>query len=287
MIIITEQTEMRIIMEKAWTRRELKEKSKTILGMQYWRMVLVAFIVSVLCSGSFVTDSVPSMLSDQSTELIQTHVMQQDSASQKTEVVKKGKQKLKNFKNSKEFQKTFPAIVISFIAVIVMGMIVVGFTILIIVFVCNPFSVGAARFMSMGFEKKPKFKELFFALEHEYRNVVDTMFLRSLYTFLWSLLFIIPGIVKKYEYRMVPYILAQTPDMNKKQALALSSQMMHGQKWNAFVLDLSFLGWRILSGITLGLVGTFYASPYIHLTNASLYRTLQGLDEQYGNIYIG
>ena len=86
---------------------------------------------------------------------------------------------------------------------------------------------------------------------------------------------------------MVPYILAQTPDMNKKQALALSSQMMHGQKWNAFVLDLSFLGWRILSGITLGLVGTFYASPYIHLTNASLYRTLQGLDEQYGNIYIG
>ena len=107
-------------MEKAWTRRELKEKSKTILGMQYWRMVLVAFIVSVLCSGSFVTDSVPSMLSDQSTELIQTHVMQQDSASQKTEVVKKGKQKLKNFKNSKEFQKTFPAIVISFIAVIVM-----------------------------------------------------------------------------------------------------------------------------------------------------------------------
>ena len=67
MIIITEQTEMRIIMEKAWTRRELKEKSKTILGMQYWRMVLVAFIVSVLCSGSFVTDSVPSMLSDQST----------------------------------------------------------------------------------------------------------------------------------------------------------------------------------------------------------------------------
>ena len=129
MIIITEQTEMRIIMEKAWTRREIKEKSKTILGMQYWRMVLVAFIVSVLCSGSFVTDSVPSMLSDQSTELIQTHVMQQDSVSQKTEAVKKGKQKLKDFKNSKGFQKTFPTIVISFIAVIEMGMIVGGFTI--------------------------------------------------------------------------------------------------------------------------------------------------------------
>lgn len=274
-------------MEKAWTRKELKEKSKAILGMQYWRMVLVAFIVSVLCSGSFVTDSVPSMLSDQSTELIQTHVIQRDSVSQETEVVEKGKQKLKDLKNSKEFQKTIPAIVISFIAVAVLGMLVVGFTILVIVFVCNPFSVGTARFMCMGFEKQPKFKELFFAFEHDYRNVVETMFFRSLYTFLWSFVFIIPGIIKKYEYRMVPYILAQAPDMNRKQALALSSQMMHGQKWNAFVLDLSFLGWRILSGITLGLAGTFYASPYIHLTNASLYRTLQGLDEQYGNIYIG
>lgn len=84
-------------MEKAWTRRELKEKSKTILGMQYWRMVLVAFIVSVLCSGSFVTDSVPSMLSDQSTELIQTHVMQQDSASPENRGSKKRKTKAKGF----------------------------------------------------------------------------------------------------------------------------------------------------------------------------------------------
>lgn len=274
-------------MEKAWTRKELKEKSKAILGMQYWRMVLVAFVISVLCSGSFVTDSVPSMLSDQSTELIRTHVTGTETVPQATVTVEKGKQQLKDWKNNKELQKTFPVIVISFLAVAVMGVIVAGVTVLIIIFVCNPFSVGAARFMCMGFEKEPKFKELFFAFEHEYRNVVDTMFFRSLYTFLWSLVFIIPGVIKKYEYRMVPYILAQTPDIDRKNALQLSRQMMYGQKWNAFVLDLSFLGWRILSGITLGLVGTFYASPYIHLTNASLYRKLQGLDEQYGNIYIG
>ena len=76
-----------------------------------------------------------------------------------------------------------------------------------------------------------------------YGNIVLTMFLRDLYIVLWTLLFIVPGIVKSYEYMMVPYILAENPGMDQKEVFQISREMMNGQKWNAFVLDLSFIGW--------------------------------------------
>ena len=85
----------------------------------------------------------------------------------------------------------------------------------------------------------------------------------------------VPGVVKAYEYRMVEYIMAENPGMKPKEAMAKSKAMMQGQKWNAFVLDLSFLGWDILSLCTLGIVGTFYAEPYQMLTNAALYEKLK------------
>lgn len=97
------------------------------------------------------------------------------------------------------------------------------------------------------------------------------MFFRDLYTFLWSLLFVIPGIVKFYEYRMIPYLLAQYPDMPMEQAFETSRRLMDGNKWKAFVLDLSFILWFLLSGITGGLVGLFYVQPYFEQTSAALY----------------
>ena len=81
--------------------------------------------------------------------------------------------------------------------------------------------------------------------------------LRGLKTFLWGLLLVIPGIIKSYEYRMIPYILSENPGMDTKRAFQLSAEMMYGQKWNAFVLDLSFILWLILGAITCGLVNVF------------------------------
>ena len=101
------------------------------------------------------------------------------------------------------------------------------------------------------------------------------MFFRDLYTFLWSLLFIIPGIVKSYEYRMIPYILGENPDMNMEQAFAMSKQMMDGNKWNAFVLDLSFILWDLLGACTVGILNILYIEPYKRLTDAGLYQTLK------------
>ena len=73
---------------------------------------------------------------------------------------------------------------------------------------------------------------------------------------------------------MVPYLLADDPNMTRQDAFRLSKELMYGQKWNTFVLDLSFIPWNILSTITFGLVGLFYVSPYQDATYAELYDAL-------------
>ena len=92
---------------------------------------------------------------------------------------------------------------------------------------------------------------------------------------LWLLLFIIPGIVKIYEYRMIPYLLADNPDMSKQEAFRMSKAMMKGNKWRAFVLDLSFILWDILGVITLGIVSVLWVDPYKQQTDAALYNALK------------
>ncbi|MFR5556791.1 MAG: DUF975 family protein [Coprococcus sp.] len=76
------------------------------------------------------------------------------------------------------------------------------------------------------------------------------MFFRDLFILLWTLLLIVPGIIKSYSYRLVPYILSENPHMDRKRALELSQQMMDGHKMEAFVLELSFFGWFLLSALT-------------------------------------
>jgi uncharacterized membrane protein len=101
------------------------------------------------------------------------------------------------------------------------------------------------------------------------------MFFKLLYTFLWSLLFVIPGIIKSYEYRMIPYILCENPDIDKERVFALSRSMMSGVKWRVFVLDLSFILWDMLSVITGGIVGIFWVLPYKQATFAELYAAMR------------
>ena len=109
----------------------------------------------------------------------------------------------------------------------------------------------------------------------QFLRIFTTEFLLGIYVFLWSLLFVIPGLIKIYSYRMVPYILADDPTIGGKDAITLSRQMMNGHKWNAFVLDLSFIGWELLSVLTAGLLGLFYVKPYEAATGAELYKVLK------------
>ena len=115
-----------------------------------------------------------------------------------------------------------------------------------------------------------------YAFDHRYKNQIYIMFLRSLYTFLWGLLCIIPGIYKGYEYRMIPYLLTEYPDIDKDRAFAISKQMMYGYKMKAFLLDLSFIGWWLLNTLTCGLLGIFFVGPYYHSTAAAFYEALKG-----------
>lgn len=100
-------------------------------------------------------------------------------------------------------------------------------------------------------------------------------FLTSLYTFLWSLLFIIPGIVAGFSYAMVPYILAETPEMTAGDAIAASKQMMRGNRWALFCLEFSFIGWSILCVFTLG-IGKLFLTPYREAAKAAFYLDLRG-----------
>jgi len=110
--------------------------------------------------------------------------------------------------------------------------------------------------------------------EGSYFNVFITMLLRSIYLILWTLLLIIPGIIKFYAYRMVPYILADNPDMKAGRAIKLSKEMTDGEKFDIFVLDLSFFGWFILGILLLG-IGILFVQPYYDSTNAELYLKLR------------
>ena len=108
-----------------------------------------------------------------------------------------------------------------------------------------------------------------------YGRVVVTMLLRDLLIFAGTLLFVIPGIILTYSFRMVPYILAENPNVEATEALKMSREMMLGNKWNAFVLDLSFFGWILLTICTCGILGIFYVNPYIYATDAELYQAIK------------
>lgn len=99
-------------------------------------------------------------------------------------------------------------------------------------------------------------------------------FLRSLYSFLWGLLFIIPGIIASYRYAMTPYILAENPEMTASQAIEQSKYMMDGHKGELFCLHLTFIGWDILAALTLNL-GNLALNPYKNAAEAVFYRDLQ------------
>ena len=113
--------------------------------------------------------------------------------------------------------------------------------------------VGGKRFFVLNKTENPTVGTIFDAFRSgHYVNVVLVMFLKNLFTSLWTLLFVIPGIVKHYEYLMIPYILAENPGMDRKEAFQISKRMMDGQKMETFILDLSFIGWILLSAITCG-----------------------------------
>lgn len=238
-----------------WKRSVLKEKAKAGVKRNYWKTVFVAFLSAIIVGGFAAAGGTSHSLTSMP-----------DTQSILGELPADASQNL-------AVANSMPAAFWGFLGAL--AFIIVAFAIFAAVALVNPFSVGTYKFSLNAVRGEGNISDLGNGFDVSYKRNVKVMFFYDLYITLWSLLFVIPGIYKIYEYRMIPYILADNPEMDKKEAFALSKSMMKGNKWRSFVLDISFILWDLLSAITFGLVGTFWVSPYKLITNAALYDELK------------
>lgn len=146
--------------------------------------------------------------------------------------------------------------------------------ILLKIFIINPLNISIARMYLESKSYKVKFGRLKYAFNKEYYlNIVKSVIVLDVYKFLWSLT-LFGGIVKSYSYRMVNFIIAEDPKIKPLNALTLSRKMMNYYKMNAFLIDLSFLGWNILRISTIGVAGIL-VDPYYNFTYVEFYYLLR------------
>ena len=153
------------------------------------------------------------------------------------------------------------------------SLLVLALAILWSVFFLSPLTVGSCRYFMESRQAPAPMKTVLTIFRPPYMNVVKVSALVSLKIALGSLL-IIPGIYWQYCYWMVPYLLAENPYLTTGRAMELSRQMMEGEKLRTFVLVLSFIGWIVLSVLTLG-IGLLFLEPYYQATMAELYAVLR------------
>ena len=256
-----------------WNRKELKEKAKAAFKANYWPSVLVAIILTIVvgaCAGYVGSTSANTVkksgqTTTQSTVTVDGKEYTSDELATKIE---------NDINNLSDDEKGALATALGMITGGLVAAIVIAA--LVNIFVIRPIEVGCKAFFIKNTETKAEIGELSKGFKPSWMRNVGSLFLMGLYETLWAMLFIIPGIIKAYSYRMVPYILAEDPEIGANDAITRSREMMNGHKWNAFVLDLSFIGWELLSALTFGILSIFYVNPYIYQTDAELYKALKG-----------
>lgn len=264
-------------------RAGLKNWAKNAFHRSYWKSVLVAFILSIVAGVGTSSSSAGGSSSSSGS----TGSMSSEEAA-------------------------VAAIVVLIVLAVVFVISIVAA--LLKAFVFNPLQVGCQAYFCDGlYNPNPSLNDLGKGFKPNYKNVIKTMFLKDLYLFLWSLISVIPvaitaviavvlamssvneawigveivlmvlvmipcmipSIIKTYEYMLIPYIMAENPNMPTKDAFALTKHMMMGDKFNAWVLQLSFIGWNLLSLCTCGILSIFYVAPYQAYTMAAFYKAMQ------------
>lgn len=263
-----------------WTRVELKERAKAAMRRNYWKLVLVSALLFLLGCG---TGGHSAFRMTQNTGH-HTEATDAGGAAYTEEAAGTGQESEDVKAAAQHYEISFMEIVVAGIMAIALFIFIFLITFVVIsvvaVFLLNPLSVGGCRFMIKSVEDVAQVKEIAYGFDHSYRNVVKVLFFRDLYVFLWTLLFVIPGIVKMFQYYMVPYILTEHPDMEYRTALQLSRDMMEGNKWKTFVLGLSFILWDFFGVLTFGIGELLYVQPYRQLTFAALYCELKKGQQQ-------
>ena len=224
-----------------WNRQQVKEQAKIIMKRNYWKMFVVTLLAGLLTG-------------------------------EKTTII----ERVQNFASTNISYDTSPIFYSSNFQYIFYSFISIAsiLGILYTIFIGNVIVVGKSRYFIKNHDENPELSEIFKGFKGNYLNVVKIMFLMNLKILLWLFLFIVPGIIKAYEYSMIPYLLAENPNLSASQAFSLSKQMTTGQKMDLFVLDLSFLGWIILGLICCG-IGILFLQPYPEATRAEVYLILK------------
>lgn len=143
------------------------------------------------------------------------------------------------------------------------------------IIITYPLAYGfAILFLDLFREGKPIDIGKLFDGFKDFGRVWGTLILVAIYTILWTCLLIIPGIVKSYSYALTPFILKDEPELKYNAAIEKSMHMMNGYKMKLFLLDLSFIGWMILSILTLG-IGLLFLQPYMNTARAAFYEDLK------------
>ncbi len=117
--------------------------------------------------------------------------------------------------------------------------------------------------------QQPVFRDLFSCFDRLWAGFC-MVFLIGLFIFLWSLLLFIPGIIASYRYALTPYLMADDPELGVLDAIRKSKQLMKGNKWRLFCLQMSFFGWALLTALTFG-IGALWLTPYIQAAHAAFY----------------
>ncbi len=137
----------------------------------------------------------------------------------------------------------------------------------------GPFTLGMAGLSLRVIRGFPISVEQVFEGFRDFVRALVAYLLISIFTFLWSLLFIIPGLIKAISYSMTYFILLDRPDLSANEARKLSMALMEGHKWRYFCLMLSFLGWMLLCALTFGIL-SFWVIPYMEAACAAFYQDL-------------
>ena len=229
-----------------WTCGMLKANARQALQGRYWRSFWVTLVLALLGGGASGIN-------------VNYNINNMGSSPQQT---------------AEQFYD-MPALAAPLVlAVFSAAFIVLVLAILWDVFLSAPLQVGGCRYFMESRQAPSPFSTLFSVFRTPYLNVVKVLFLSGLKISVGFLLLVVPGIYWAYCYALVPYLLAENPYLTTTRAMELSKQMMYGEKFHYFVLQLSFIGWYLLCMLTLG-IGLFFLTPYTQATFAEFYAAMR------------
>lgn len=280
-----------------WDRKELKKRARAAIKVNYWRCVLVALLMTAITAGLLNSARITVNNASDQTSAGNGNVSSQAANSADKQEPPEGDVNVRLTVDGKEVDPDavadeaskqigmladgIAAGLVVLLTVIVGALLMLAMAAAVVnVLVINPLYLGCHYFFLRNSSGDAEFDNLTRGFAPSWWHTVVTMFLTDLFTVLWSLLFIVPGVIKVYSYRLVPYIQAEHPEMKGTEAITLSRKMMNGQKWNAFVFDLSFLGWEILGKLTFFGVDVLWTRPYKEAANAELYRAISAAYSQ-------